>query len=98
MRVSDENRPQEQIIRRLSPPHCARGPKYCSKCREAAKSERICLLRIFHDAGEIARPVIELDRNGQRSFHEYDVLRDFENKATALEFAKSNNITDIDLS
>lgn len=98
MRLSDEERPQEQIIRKFSPPHCARGPKHCAICREASNNPRICLLRIFHDAGDIARPVIELERDGQISFHEYDVLRDFEDMTTALEYARSNNIEDIDFS
>ena len=98
MSYPEADRPQEQIIRLLSPPHCARGPKRCSKCEEAAKTKKICLLRIFFDAGEISRPMIEIEREGIWSIHEYDVLRYFENRNEAQSYAKEYGITDIDLS
>ncbi|MFW9919766.1 MAG: hypothetical protein ACFFED_09220 [Candidatus Thorarchaeota archaeon] len=98
MRLSDENRPQERIIRIMSPPHCARGPSRCPACKEASKVRRICLLRIFFDSGEIARPMIEIERDEKWSIHEYDVLRDFESEEDALRYAMENNLEDIDLS
>ncbi|MDF1538984.1 MAG: hypothetical protein P1Q69_08775 [Candidatus Thorarchaeota archaeon] len=98
MGISEEHRPQEEIIRVLSPPHCARGPKGCDKCREAAKIKEICLLRIFFDGGMIARPMIEIERDGSKSLHEFDVLRRFETADEALQYASDNNIQDVDLS
>ena len=94
----DDARPQEQIIRVLSPPHCARGPKYCDRCAEAAKSKKICLLRIFFDGGMIARPMIEIERDGKWSIHEYDVLQTFASSSEALDYANSHNIDDVELS
>lgn len=98
MEISEENRPQENIIRVLSPPHCARGPSRCEKCKEATETKKICLLRIFFDGGMITRPMIEIERNGKRSLLEFDVLRYFQGKDEALEYAKSQNISDIDFS
>lgn len=95
MEVSDEDRPSEEIIRVMSPPHCARGPKGCEKCKEAAKTKKICLLRVFFDHGYMARPMIELERDGERSMFEYDVLRIFKNRDEGLEYAETNDITDI---
>lgn len=98
MGISEENRPQEEIIRILSPPHCARGPKGCDKCREAAKTKKISLLRIFFDSGMMARPMIEVERDGRRSMHEYDVIRYFGSVEEARQYAESNNISDVHLS
>ena len=98
MEISDEKRPSEEIIRVISPPHCARGPNGCEKCREAAKIKKICLLKIFFDHGEIARPMIELEQDGTRSFYEYDVIHYFQDKIEALEYSKKHNITDIIIS
>ena len=95
MEIADEDRPSEEIIRVMSPPHCARGPKGCEKCREADKTKKICLLRIFFDHGYMTRPMIEVARDGERILLEYDVLRIFENRDEALEYAKKNNLTDI---
>ena len=95
MEFSDEDRPSEEIIRVMSTPHCARGPKGCEGCREAAKIKKICLLRVFFDHGYMARPMIELERDGERSLLEYDVLRIFENKDEALKYARKNNLTDV---
>jgi hypothetical protein len=98
MEISDEKRPSEEIIRVISPPHCARGPQGCEKCREAAKIKKICLLKIFFDHGQIARPMIKLDRDGSWSFYEYDILQIFQDKNKAIEYAKKHNITDIVIS
>jgi hypothetical protein len=95
MEISDEDRPSEEIIRVMSPSHCARGPKGCEECKEAAKTKKICLLRVFFDHGYMARPMIELERKGERILLEYDVLRVFQNIDEALEYAKKNNLTDI---
>lgn len=96
MEISDEDRPSEEIIRVISPPHCARGPKRCEKCAEAAKSRKICLLRVFFDHGGIARPVIEIERDDKRVLCEFDVLRRFQSEAEAIQYAEANNISDVE--
>ena len=46
----------------------------------------------------IARPMIEVERDGVRNLLEYDVLRYFKNKDEALDYARSNAISDVDFS
>jgi hypothetical protein len=41
--------------------------------------------------------MIELKRNNQRNLYEYDVLRIFENRQEALEYAEMKSITDVSL-
>ncbi len=96
--IDDSKRPSKEIIRQLSPPHCARGPTRCDKCREAAERKEICLLRVYFDHGIAARPMIELEIDGETSFYEYDVLRVFSNENEALDHAKKNLIDDISIS
>ena len=92
MQSRDAARPSEEIIRIISPPHCARGPRGCDKCREAAEVQHICLLRVFLDHGEIARPMIQLVRDGESRLYEYDVLKYFESETEAVEYAEENGI------
>ncbi|MHA1961278.1 MAG: hypothetical protein ACW99U_13730 [Candidatus Thorarchaeota archaeon] len=94
MEVSDEDRPSEEIIRRMTVPHCARGPSRCEKCKEAAQIERICLVRVFFDHGGIARPMMEIEREGAKLLLEFDVVRVFEDENEARDYATTNNISD----
>ncbi len=41
------------------------------------------------------RPVIEVIRNEQKEFREYEVIRVFKNKVEAKRYAYENNLTDI---
>ncbi|MHA1276729.1 MAG: hypothetical protein ACTSQI_15320 [Candidatus Helarchaeota archaeon] len=82
----------ENIIRKISIPHCARGPKLCEKCKEAAKSKKICLLEIFLEPGNIARPTIEVIKNGEPHYYEFEIVKVFSTEQDAKEFAAKNNI------
>jgi hypothetical protein len=80
------------MIKKMTVPHCARGPKGCDKCKEATKDEKICLLRIYLKAGNIARPMTEIVVNGEKILCEYDVMKIFTDEREANDFAKKNNI------
>ena len=87
----------EDIIRVISPPHCARGPTRCELCKEALKNSKICLLRLYSNGSEVSRPVIEVVREGERMFLPFDVMKYFESKEDALEYAKKHSISDVDI-
>jgi hypothetical protein len=95
MEVSDEDRPSEEVIRKVTVPHCARGSRRCEKCEEAARIEKICLVRIFFDHGGIARPMMEIERDGDKLLLEFDVIRVFKDEEEARRYSKTNNIVDI---
>lgn len=95
-RAIDENE-QCKIIRKISVTHCKRGPARCVKCKATSK-ETICLLNICpEDAGKVARRVIPIKRNGKIEYREFDVIKQFESSDEALQFAKDNNISDIEI-
>lgn len=53
------------------------------------------VLKVMYYHGGIARPVIEVERDGKKMFLEYDAYKSFETEEEVLEFAKVNGITDI---
>jgi hypothetical protein len=82
----------ELIIRKLSIPHCARGPTLCVKCREAAKAENYALVKIYYEPGMITRPVMEIIKNGKKFYCEFDVLKVFQDELEVKDYAKKNSI------
>ncbi|MFX0055331.1 MAG: hypothetical protein ACFFAX_10285 [Promethearchaeota archaeon] len=97
MDFSENERSYEEMIRVISPPHCARGPNRCDACAEAAKTKVICLVRVYLDPGQFARPIMELSRDGDTSYYEFDVVRRFETEAEAIKYALDNGIEDIEI-
>jgi len=87
----------EYIIRRILVPHCARGPQRCERCREMAQEKKICLLKIHFTKSSIARPVIEVYRQGERRFGEFEIEKIFKDENDAKDYAKKNAITDVEL-
>ncbi|MHA1377214.1 MAG: hypothetical protein ACTSRG_02420 [Candidatus Helarchaeota archaeon] len=75
------------VIRKMSLPHCARGPKECEKCAEAAKDIRIYLLKTYPDPGTMTRPIIEINVHGNKIWQVYDVINDFESEEKAKDYA-----------
>jgi hypothetical protein len=98
MKDFESDMPSEDIIRRISPPHCARGPSRCEKCKEAAQTKMLCLLRVYLAPSQIARPVIYLKKDGMDSYFAFDVMKRFEDENQAIEYAKQHGIVDVDLS
>ncbi|MFW9889912.1 MAG: hypothetical protein ACFFER_17150, partial [Candidatus Thorarchaeota archaeon] len=94
---SENDRSYVEMIRAISPPHCARGPNRCDACAEAAKTKVICLVRVYLDPGQFARPIMELSRDGDTSYYEFDVVRQFETEAEAMEYARNKGIRDVQI-
>ena len=84
------------VIRKIRLAHCKRGPSRCQKCREM-EAERICLLDICPPRmGEMQRRIIQVDREGEKVWREFDIVRTFESKEEAQEYADENGITDVE--
>ena len=89
----DKNRPYILIIKEIPKIHCARGPIGCQKCKEMIEEGEIFnLLRVFLDAGEIARPMTEILIDNEQVLCEYDILESFKNEIEAKKYAEANNI------
>jgi len=85
----------QHIIRRMRLAHCKRGPAVCAKCREMDE-EKICLLDICPpDQGMVQRRVIELSRDGESVWREFDIVRAFESPEEAREYAEQKGIDDV---
>ena len=80
------------IIRMIRLAHCKRGPAVCAKCREMDE-ERTCLLDISPpDQGMVQRRVIEIQRDGESVWREFDIVRTFDSKKEAIEYAEQKGI------
>lgn len=53
------------------------------------------VLQVYNYHGGIAKPVIEVDLNGEKRFLEYNAYKSFETEEEVLEFARINGVTDI---
>jgi hypothetical protein len=86
------------VIKKMSQVHCARGPQICDKCREMAKTESYCLLKLLKGGGKEARPVEGIVVNGEVQYFEYDIEKVFADEKEALAYSKANNVRMIDAS
>jgi hypothetical protein len=84
----------EDIIRVIEGVHCAKGPKGCKKCVDVGIQNKLCLIRIYTEASEEPRLIIELDREDQQYFT-YDVLKCFDNVQQAHDYAKEHEVWDV---
>ncbi len=85
------------IIRKIRLAHCKRGPERCEKCREMDE-EKICLLDICPpDQGMMQRRIIQLNRDGEETWREFDIVQIFESEEEAEAYAGENGITDIEI-
>jgi hypothetical protein len=62
---------------------------------ETVGQKKLCLIRIFKEANEKPRPIIELVREDQQYFT-YDVLKCFKDIQEARDYAEKNDIWDIE--
>ena len=85
------------LIKLIRIAHCKRGPDICEKCREM-DGERICLLEVFPTGSGMAqRRVTELNRGGKKEWLEFEVVRVFDSRDEAEEYARQNQIKDVEL-
>ena len=93
MMERDKKRPYILLIKEMPKIHCARGPISCQKCQEMKEEgESFCLLKIFLDGGEIARPMTEVIVDNEPVLCEYDVLERFKDITEAKNYAEENNV------
>ena len=59
------------------------------------EKNKICLIRIYREASEEPRPIIELDREDQQYFT-YDVLKCFDDMQQARDYAEKHEIWDVE--
>lgn len=85
----------EDIIRVIEGVHCAKGPKECEKRAEVGIQNKLCLIRIYKEASEEPRPIIELDREEQQYFT-YEVLKCFDDVQQAHDYAKEHEVWDVE--
>lgn len=83
------------VIKKLSVPHCKRGPEHCEICRKNAQP-RWCLLDVDPpDKETVQRPVITLLVAGKRQFLVYDVIKSFASEEEARAFMSSDKDSNI---
>ncbi|MFX1518599.1 MAG: hypothetical protein ACFFCD_01555 [Promethearchaeota archaeon] len=80
------------VIDKIYVPHCARGPKRCEECKKATEVEKICLIRVYLESSDIARPMSDFVVDGKKMLCEFDVLKVFEDESEAEGYAKKHNI------
>ena len=82
----------EKIVK-MTPFHCQRGSRSCEICNKLAQEgEKYCLIEIIGRNGMIARPMIELEIEGERVYYEFDLLKIFIDQKEAKEYALKNEI------
>ena len=83
----------ERVIRRVRLEHCKRGPERCELCREMDR-EAWCLLELYRPGESPAqRRVIELERDGEPAWWEFEVLRVFGGEQEARAYAAEHGIS-----
>jgi len=82
-------------IRSLKRLHCARGPDRCASCKQAQAEPAAPKLLDVCPNGDVARPTIEIVRDGETLFRPFDVLQTFASADAARAFAKKHGLTDV---
>lgn len=59
--------------------------------------EKFWLLKLYFYPRNISSPVIEIEKDGEKVFAEYDAIKDFGSEEEAIQFVKENNITLTDI-
>ncbi len=81
-----------KIIKKMSIPHCKKGPDVCKKCKKNTKEEW-CLLNICPDKkGEVQRPVTAVKFHDKEYMKEYEVIQKFKSEVEAQAYSAANNI------
>ena len=62
---------------------------------ETEGKKKLCLIRIYKEASENPRPIIELDRENQQYFT-YEVLKCFKDIQQARDYAQEHSVWDVE--
>ncbi|MHA1213245.1 MAG: hypothetical protein ACTSSH_12400 [Candidatus Heimdallarchaeota archaeon] len=82
------------VLKKMARIHCAKGPKRCRTCKKYAKEKKLTLLDIAPDEHPMAaRPMIELDVEGEKTFLPFDVVAYFDTVEEAQKYAEKNDLT-----
>lgn len=82
------------VLKKMARVHCAKGPENCRNCRKYAKGRRYGLLDITPEEHPIiARPMIEIILDGEKTYVPYELVAYFYKLEDAEEYAKKNDIT-----
>lgn len=73
--------------------HCARGPKRCPICLEYSKESKYALLEIDPQQNpQATRPMMQLELDGEKSFHVFDVIAYFDSEEEVEKYVKKNGM------
>lgn len=97
LRAQAARGPDCLAVRLLSHGHCARGPAVCQRCAAAAEKPASPALLDLCPDGDAARPTLAVEREGQRTWVAYDVLRWFTSVEEARAFAARHGLDDVRL-
>lgn len=78
------------IVKKITQAHCARGLRTCPKCREVY-TRKYCLLDICV-GGNAARPVIEVEIEGEKAWRAFDIIKIFETYDKAIAYARAHKV------
>jgi len=82
------------VLKKIARVHCAKGPANCRNCKKYAKGRRFGLLDTIPDEHPmVARPMIEVEIDGERTFVPYEVIAYFNTLEDAQEYAIKKGIT-----
>jgi len=80
-------------IVKMIPFHCARPKGACKKCAQLSEEgEKYCLISFQYSTEEIARPMMEIEIDGEKVLCEYDLMKIFKHESEAEEYATENGI------
>ena len=83
----------DYALKNMARIHCARGPKRCKICKEYAEDKRWALLIINPDNNPMAaRPMIEIEVDGEMVFLPYDVAGYYDDIKNAMEYENKKGI------
>ena len=82
-----------EVIKESYKLHCARGPKWCAKCKELIdEGPSYSLMRVYLEPGKDASPITEILVDGKKIWGEYDIIERFETEKEAKDYALKNGI------
>jgi len=81
------------VLKKMARIHCARGPKRCKICKEYAEDKSWALLNINPEENPMAaRPMIEIEVEGEMVFMPFDVVAYYDDIKSAMEYVNEKGI------
>ncbi len=71
-------------------------PKDIIRVVDHESGKKICHIKIYIEAGDVPKPVIELPERKDQQYFVYDVVKCFDNVKDAHDYAEKNDIIDIE--